>query len=70
MKTIDRKKGADTVGEPMALVFIVLIRDFGQERRDEDPLTEQEALAPCHISEGRLFLITYYINYLCSKKYI
>src|SRR2546426_7100908 len=38
------------------------------QRRGEDPLTEREALAPCHISEGRLFLINYYINCSCSKK--
>jgi len=64
------KQEADTVGEPRILVFIVLIRNFGQERRGEDPLTEREALAPYHISEDRLFLIIYYIKYLCSKKYI
>ena len=52
----------DTVGEPRVLVFIVLIRNFGRERRGEDLLTEREALAPCHISEDRLFLLIYYIK--------
>ena len=65
-----RKKWADTVGEPRILVFIVLIRNSGQERRGEDPLPEREALTSCHISEDRLFLRIYYIKYSCSKKYI
>ena len=60
----------DTVGEPRILVFIVLIRNSGQERRGEDPLPEREALTSCHISEDRLFLRIYYIKYSCSKKYI
>jgi len=63
-------KRSDTVGEPRILVFIVLIRNSGQERRGEDPLPEREALTSCHISEDRLFLRIYYIKYSCSKKYI
>src|SRR6266481_9154710 len=65
-----RSKRSDTVGEPRILVFIVLIRNSGQERRGEDPLPEREALTSCHISEDRLFLRIYYIKYSCSKKYI
>jgi len=58
---------SDTVGEPKSIVFIVLFRNFGQGRRGEDPLTERQDLAPCHVSENGLFPTIYYSNSFSSK---